>query len=212
MPAGNYFPLVLLPRYTRLSFKRMAPAGLQWLGGSTCEESMQGENHRSADQGAGVGRRYSVGKGQGKQNPGIHAMALVNSIPLGEASAEAVDLAIVLDRLDRLVRDRETEERRRDYRVRIRVRAAVFYFVRDGFECGFVVPTRNVSRSGIAFLHQEELPLGTPCKVRLELVKGGRLDVRGQVARCRKVCGRTHEVGLAFHEPIDVSRLQTHTL
>jgi hypothetical protein len=139
-------------------------------------------------------------------------MTLVNSIPLDEASAGAVDLAIVLDRLDRLVHDRRTEERRGDYRVKIRVRAAIFHFLRDGFECGFIVPTRNVSRSGVAFLHQEGLPLETACKVRLELVKGGRLDIRGRVARCRQVYGKTHEIGVAFHEPIDVSRLQTHTL
>ena len=68
----------------------------------------------------------------------------------------------------------------------------------------FVVPIRNISEGGVAFLHNTMLHLGTHCTIYVLLGKGRSFKTTGRVVRCRHLYGMIHEVGLKFdvEEPL----------
>lgn len=70
-----------------------------------------------------------------------------------------------------------------------------------------VVPARNLSRGGTAFLSGHFIYPGTPCVVHLVTTRNQVIPVRGAIARCRYLegSGSAYEVGVRFANPIDVA-------
>ena len=70
----------------------------------------------------------------------------------------------------------------------------------------FVVPIRNISEGGVAFLHNTMLHHGTHCAIYVLLEKGRSFKTSGRVARCRHLQGMMHEVGLKFDVEVPLVR------
>ncbi|MEW6252019.1 MAG: PilZ domain-containing protein [Planctomycetota bacterium] len=77
----------------------------------------------------------------------------------------------------------------------------------QGRNTRYVVRGRNVSSSGIAFLHGDLVSPGTACTLELPTPDGGAVPVEGHVVRCRCVSGRIHEIGVQFEQPLEVEHL-----
>ena len=119
--------------------------------------------------------------------------------PLRSARDEAVDtLGItekdrrsVLNRLDHQAEPfRGRDARgcpRLSYRAQIRLRIEVA--PGGGPDHTFMAQSRNISRTGIGFLHGSPLEPDTTCKLSL-----------------RTVAENVHQVGIRFNEPIDLDR------
>lgn len=70
----------------------------------------------------------------------------------------------------------------------------------------YLVPTRNLSKTGVAFLHGGFIHSGTECVMHLITRDGAWQSVPGQVVRCRFVESNIHEVGVQFTDPIELSK------
>lgn len=66
------------------------------------------------------------------------------------------------------------------------------------------VASRNLSRSGLGFLHSSYLHVGTPIIIALDHSRTGPTNVRGTVVRCRHVTRHIHEVGVKFESTINL--------
>ncbi len=75
-----------------------------------------------------------------------------------------------------------------------------------GVEADLVVVPRNLSSSGVAFLHSSYVHLGTVCMVILQTVDGEIHGLRGEVIRCTHYRGNVHEVAVKFDDAITVGR------
>jgi len=67
----------------------------------------------------------------------------------------------------------------------------------------FPVPTRNISASGLAFLHKQMLPLRQRLKIEIPMVDERMLSVMAEVVHCRHVQGMIHEIGVQFHSIVE---------
>lgn len=65
---------------------------------------------------------------------------------------------------------------------------------------------RNLSRWGMALLHNTYVYQGTLVQVELPTLDGKALPVLGRVRRCTHRGGVVHEIGVRFEAPIDLSR------
>lgn len=113
-----------------------------------------------------------------------------------------------LDQLDAQGSSRPDAGARAADRFRYRMRALIVELRRpDGSWEPHAVPTRNLSRRGIAFLTGQFVYPGCECKVHLVSVHNQRVAVAGKVARCRYIqgSGALHEVGVRFDQGIDVA-------
>ncbi len=72
----------------------------------------------------------------------------------------------------------------------------------------FIVPIRNISEGGVAFLHGAMLRVGTHCTLYILLEKGRSFKTTGRVARCRYLQGMVHEIGLKFDAEVSLVRDQ----
>ncbi|MCB9845837.1 MAG: response regulator [Phycisphaeraceae bacterium] len=66
------------------------------------------------------------------------------------------------------------------------------------------VASRNLSRGGMAVLHNAYLHPGSPCAVVLTHLRDGPTLIEGYVVRCQHRRGMVHEVGIKFNRPISV--------
>ncbi len=87
-----------------------------------------------------------------------------------------------------------------------RSRIAVAVMHPGGTLSNFAVTCRDLSASGVAFLHRGFLHAGTECQIRLPLMTGGEISVHGRIVQCAHVRKNVHEVGVAFDEVIDPRR------
>jgi len=67
----------------------------------------------------------------------------------------------------------------------------------------FLVCSRNLSAGGIGFIHGGFLHVGSECSLLLRRHDGSPMPLAGQVAHCRHLSGRHHEIGIQFGEKID---------
>ncbi len=74
------------------------------------------------------------------------------------------------------------------------------------------IVTRNISSTGVSFLHNGFLHNGTLCRMQLITLDNAWVDVSAVVVRCRLVAGRVHEVGARFTQPIDEGQFVSETL
>jgi CheY-like chemotaxis protein len=75
-----------------------------------------------------------------------------------------------------------------------------------GSASNFLVRARNLSTTGIGFLHGSFVYTGTPCMLALRAANGKVVGVEGLVARCQHVKGHVHDIGVSFSEPIDLAQ------
>lgn len=62
----------------------------------------------------------------------------------------------------------------------------------------FTVPTRNLSKGGLAFLHKQMLIPGTKVHLKIPMVDDRILEIGARVSHCRHVNGMMHEIGVVF--------------
>lgn len=74
------------------------------------------------------------------------------------------------------------------------------------------VPTRDLSRQGISFLHTGYVHVGTKCRFQLVTILNNWQTVEGSVVRCQYVEGRVHEIGARFGQPIDIALFSTSAI
>jgi CheY-like chemotaxis protein len=73
-----------------------------------------------------------------------------------------------------------------------------------GSPMAVAVVARNISRSGLGFLHSAFMHPGTPVIALLRHLKGNDVQVAGKISRCRHVERHIHELGMKFERDIDV--------
>ncbi len=66
------------------------------------------------------------------------------------------------------------------------------------------VACRNLSRTGLGFLHSSYVHVGTRVVLTLAHKSSASVRVPAKVMRCRHVAGNVHDVGVMFDEPINV--------
>lgn len=66
-----------------------------------------------------------------------------------------------------------------------------------------VVKSRNLSRTGIGFLHGQFVRPASACGITLLTIDGQWIRIWGTIVRCRRVSDGVHEVGVKFNQPID---------
>ena len=111
----------------------------------------------------------------------------------------------LLSRLDASARpagiDRES---RREKRWSYRASDIALIVQHPGGGVGrFLVCSRNLSAGGIGFIHGGFLHPGSECSLLLRHHDGSPMALAGQVAHCRHLSGRHHEIGIQFSEKID---------
>lgn len=116
---------------------------------------------------------------------------------------DKVLLGKMLDLMDKS-RSEVGSELRRGYRLRYRVRNAVVYPCSSDKTVAFIVPTRNLSADGMAFLHSHMMHIGRPCIVQLPSRTRQWVVINATVVRCRHVRAMLHEVAVKFDKPIDL--------
>ena len=119
----------------------------------------------------------------------------------------------LLDQLDfnGMCHERLLTSRRTTKRYGYRVRGISIGLNQNGQDATLVVSGRNLSGTGVAFLHSGPIPRGTVCRIRLVGLDGEDQVIPGTVVHCRSVQkkGSLHEVGARFDQPIDVQRFVT---
>ncbi len=73
-----------------------------------------------------------------------------------------------------------------------------------GAQTHLSVACRNLSRSGMGFLHSAYVHEGTPVIVTLRHRTEGPVRVPGKVVRCRHVTRHVHDVGVRFDAPVNI--------
>lgn len=98
--------------------------------------------------------------------------------------------------------------KRRYTRLSYRGRQVILYTKQTERDVAFIVPTRNISRGGMSFLHGQMMHIGQPCSIDLATNDGNWMTVDGVVVRCRHVRGMIHEIGLKFNSLINLEDLR----
>ncbi len=113
------------------------------------------------------------------------------------------DLAAILDKLDAQTAE-EGRDSSRPERFSYRQKGCLLHMQQpgDGSATTFQVPTRDLSASGVSFLHGGYVHVGTRCIIQLISLHGTWTDVRGRVSRCVYVTSQIHDVGVKFDSPI----------
>ncbi len=131
-------------------------------------------------------------------------MHLPESVMINSVKLDEPEIQRILDQLDLVEEEGEKAEQRGAPRRLYRVRGVVVHVNQSGMEVSFLVPVRNISKTGLAFLHRQMLHVNTPCRVEMVLPDGASTNVRAQVAHCRHVQGVVHEIGLQFDRSLQL--------
>lgn len=117
----------------------------------------------------------------------------------------AAERARLLSRLDASARPSASgRESRREKRWSYRAADLALMVEHPGGGIGrFLVCSRNLSAGGIGFIHGGFLHPGTECRLLLRRHDGSPMALAGQIAHCRHLSGRHHEIGIQFSEKID---------
>ncbi len=125
---------------------------------------------------------------------------LVKTVRLDDAEVE--EILNKLDADQRGVDPNKRVDARYQYRVK---RCVVHLQAQGGGTTAYLVPTRNISATGLGFLHGSFVYPGSKCLIQLTTMHGTWHNVPATVVRCNYVTGRIHEVGVRFLETIDPS-------
>ena len=111
----------------------------------------------------------------------------------------------LLSRLDASARPSGSDrESRREKRSSYRASDIALIVQHPGGGVGrFLMFSRNLSAGGIGFIHGGFLHPGSECSLLLRRRDGSPMALVGQIAHCRHLSGRHHEIGIQFSEDID---------
>jgi len=115
----------------------------------------------------------------------------------------------LLDSLDAAADAAAVSEHRRNQRITYHCRQGLVVRMHHpgGSVANYLVQPRNLSRTGLGFLHGSFVYPQTPCAITLPSQTGPTIRAEGRIVRCRHVSGNVHEVGLRFNEPIELDRV-----
>jgi hypothetical protein len=132
---------------------------------------------------------------------------LASTLNIRSVRVDKALLRRILDALDNNPCNFELN-RRRHRRLPYRGRQVILHTRQAERDVVFIVPSRNISRSGVSFLHGQMMHLDQPCTVDLATKDGTWLTVEGVVVRCRYIGGMIHEIGLKFGSLINLEDLR----
>ncbi len=132
---------------------------------------------------------------------------LPESVSIHSVKLSPVELNKLLDELEDSATIPATNKRRHN-RVGCRCTGVLIAVNQSGFESTFYIPVRDVSRSGIAFLHRSMLHKGTECTIRIRGASREWIQVGGTIMRSRYLRSMVYEIGLRFDEELDEAALQ----
>lgn len=120
------------------------------------------------------------------------------------------EVRAILDRLDHDSTPDEVVHRRNSTRYSYRVPSLLVEFASLSATTSHAVPSRNISREGVAFLLGNFVYPGTHCRIQLVSQHDHAQIADGTVVRCRYVEGSAsvYEVGVKLDRPIDVTTFQ----
>lgn len=128
----------------------------------------------------------------------VHTPSLLSTLNLSDDELERF-----LDRNPPGPPDEITK--RRHQRDRYRVANGIVIEMlsrRTAQECARVCP-RDISSSGIGFIHRGPIACGTPVSVELPLRVNSTYIISGRVVRCFGLTADAYDVGVAFDELIE---------
>jgi CheY-like chemotaxis protein/HPt (histidine-containing phosphotransfer) domain-containing protein len=121
---------------------------------------------------------------------------VLDSVRLNPHECEAL-----LDALDKSSTKSQTSRRNtRRWKFRNRVIVAI---KQAGAAQSYFVTPRNISTTGVAFLHGGYVHIGSPIAVAMRDLNEQLRTMQGRVVRCVHVQGRLHEIGVQFAEVIN---------
>ena len=115
-------------------------------------------------------------------------------------------LRSLLDSLDRANQQTgEGHESRRHRRLKYRTPLMLVRVLDDHQreESVFQTTTRNISSSGLAFLHKQMLPPGKRLILTIPLLDDQTAHLAATVVHCRHIRGMIHEIGVSFLKFVD---------
>lgn len=117
--------------------------------------------------------------------------------------ATSDEIRSLLDEMDSAPRDPHSAERE-SKRFGYRVPSCTIRLQQPGAPAPttFDSPTRNLSDTGMSFLHGGFVHAGSKCRIFLAAEDGRKAEVAGTVVRCRYVERLIHEVSVQFDEKI----------
>ena len=116
----------------------------------------------------------------------------------------------LLCRLDQGSAAGKSAERRRHKRCEYRAEEIAMIVQHPGGGSGrFLVCARNISASGLSFIHGGYLHPGTECRFLLHRADGSPMALSGEVIHCRHVGGHHHELGIRFLNEVDPYEILT---
>lgn len=130
-----------------------------------------------------------------------------NKQPVLSARLDPGRVQTLLDRLTQQEKANADLSRRHAQRFAYHQQAniVVTIFHNDSSQVRYAVVARNLSESGLAFLHGGYIHVGTQCVAALETTARQWVRVVGKVVRCRHVEGNVHEVGINFRDKLQLS-------
>ncbi len=113
------------------------------------------------------------------------------------------EVAKILDELDAAEESATGSRNAQSFRYRNKAMVVRMHQPGSGDPISFLVPTRRLSKTGMAFLHGGFVHAGTNVVVQLITSHGTWNHVPGKVARCQYVENNIHDVDIAFTKLID---------
>lgn len=113
----------------------------------------------------------------------------------------------ILDKLDHAQPLDQLTDQRADERFRYRGTCLIKLKQLGGATVTLKAPTRDLSRSGLAFLHHGFVHAGASCCVLLVSSNRTPIQVEADIVRCEYLEGGIHVVSLKFRKQIDISIL-----
>lgn len=117
----------------------------------------------------------------------------------------------LLRTLEQSVRSVEDNNNLRGENDRVEVGSDIIAVVKllppEGRPTQFRIRCRNISSSGIGFLHGQFVHENTPCEIILINAQQHGFLLPAKVVRCRFIEKHIHEIGIAFAQPIDFKQI-----
>jgi hypothetical protein len=112
----------------------------------------------------------------------------------------------IVSELNNATRRKSNSDRRAEPRYRVEHADLVLLEIFDsnGSKSAYQVKPRNISRSGIAFLHGQDVHIGALCRLTVVCSDESTLEVEGRVVRSKNVLGSVFEIGVQFDDRIDL--------
>jgi len=127
----------------------------------------------------------------------------LDALRLSAAEVEAINHELD-QKAEQFRGDNRRQDERHPYKRASKMVATVFH--PGGTTTRYLIKPRNISRTGLAFLHGSFLHLGTQLVLSLETLHNAMVNVTGQTVHCKFVRGNVHEIGVRFTQPIDLAQ------